>query len=478
VRFPGFIGPSYTLQSVNADAQRTVNLYPEMNESGGEKEGEVACLRATPGKRLLTTVGTGPIRGTYTASNGVLFVASGTGLYSVDANWSARFLGTILTTSTGPVSMIDNGIELVLVDGAYGYYLTLADNAYFRISSEGFLNGATQVAFQDGYFIFTNANSQQFFISDLNSVDFDAADIGSAEGVPDNLVGVISDQRNVYLFGERSTEAFYNSGNVDFPFERVQGAFLPIGCAAAHTIAKMAGSIFWLGQSDQGRGIVYRATGYQPQRISTHAIEKVIAGLSNISTARAWTYEQAGHSFYCLNLPGATTTWVFDCSTNLWHERAYLNSGILARDRAECHAFAYGTNVVGDYENGKIYALDSSTYSDNGQAIARIRTAPHISKEMRRVLHRQFQLDIEAGVGLDGSGQGIAPKVMLQWSNDGGHTWSSERWADIGAIGVTGARAIWRRLGASRDRIYRVTITDPVKVTLLGADLLLEECAS
>jgi hypothetical protein len=478
LRFPGFIGPSYTLSSVNADCQRAVNLYPEMGEMGANGKGEVACLRGTPGKRLLATVGTGPIRGAYTASNGVLYVASGSGLYSVDANWSVTFLGTILTTSSGPVSMVDNGQELILVDGAYGYYLVLSNSLFYRISSEGFLNGATQVAFQDGYFILTNANSQQFFISGLNDVTFDAADIGSAEGVPDNLVGVISDQRNLYLFGERSAEAFYNSGNTDFPFERVQGAFIAIGCAAAHTIAKMQSSIFWLGQSDQGRGIVYRATGYQPQRISTHAIEKVIAGISNLSTARAWTYEQEGHSFYCLNLPGSSTTWVYDVATNLWHERAYLNAGQLTRDRAECHAFAYGTNVVGDYENGKIYALDSATYSDNGSPIQRVRTAPHITTEMRRILHRQFLLDLETGVGLSGTTQGTAPVAVLEWSDDGGHTWSNEQWADIGAIGATKARAIWRRLGASRDRVYRVKITDPVKVTLLGADLLVEECAS
>jgi hypothetical protein len=291
LRFPGFIGPSYTLQSVSAECQRSVNLYPELDEAGPGREGEVSSLVGTPGLRLLATLGTGPCRGAYFASNGVLYVASGTGLYSVDSSWNASFIGTFLTTSSGPVSMSDNGTILVAVDGSQGYLVEFSTNHFFRLQSNAFLSGATQVAFQDGYFIFVNANTQQFFISGLNDATFDATDIGSAEGLPDKLVGLISDQRNLYLLGERSTEIFYNSGNANFPFERVQGAFLPIGCAATHSIARLQGSVVWLGQSEHGKGSVYRATGYQPQRISTHAIERVIASASTLSTARAWSYE-------------------------------------------------------------------------------------------------------------------------------------------------------------------------------------------
>jgi len=63
------------------------------------------------------------------------------------------------------------------------------------------------------------------------------------------------------------------------------------------------------------------------------------------------------------------------------------------------------------------------------------------------------------------------PQAMLDWSDDGGHTWSNEHWASIGVIGDYTARAIWRRLGRSRNRIYRVSITDAVKRVIMGADL-------
>lgn len=476
MRFPAFIGPSYALQSVNIDAQRCLNFYPEVNELGTGKEKEFAALIGTPGLRLLATAGSGPIRGLYTANNGSLFAVSGNSLYSLDSSWTvSSSLGTLVTTA-GPVSMVDNGLQLMTVDGSNGYAWTLASSTFQQITDPNFY-AADQVVVQDGYFIFNKKGTGQFFISALNGDTFDALDIGTAEGLADILIGLISDQRNLYLHGTNSTEVFYDSG-ATFPFERIQGAFIPLGCEAAFTIERMAGAIYWLGRDEKGRGIVYRAQGYQPTRISNHALETILKGLGDLSTARAWTYQQGGHGFYCLNLPGASTTWVFDAVTSLWHERSYLSNGVISRHRADCHAFAYNTNVVGDYETGRIYALDPDYYSDNGAEILGMRAAPHISKEMKQVMHQRFQLDVEAGVGLDGGVQGSDPQVALDWSDDGGHTWSNEHWTSIGRIGKTKNRAIFRRLGVSRDRVYRIKITDKVKRRILGADVTLEEGTS
>lgn len=477
MRFPGFIGPSYTLQSVDTDCQRSVNLYPEINETGTGKEHEVAALVGTPGLRLLSTLGSGPIRGIYTSSLGVLYVVSGDTLYTLDSSFASTTVGT-LGTATGYVSMADNGIQLFVVDGsAQGYYVTLSSNSFATLSSSDNYLGADQVTYQDGYFIFNKPSSQQFYISSQLGVTFDPLDISSAEGSPDNMKGLVADSEKVYLFGTESLEVFYDSGAVDFPFERISGASIPLGTESPFTIEKFAGGIAFLGRDKRGRGSVYKIQGFQPQRISTHAVEKVIASLGDLSRARAWTYRYQGHEFYCLNVPGASTTWCFDAATNLWHERAALSSGSLTRHTADCHAFAYETNVVGDYTSGNVYALDPATYSNNGDPLPRIRTAPHVTKELKRIGHYSFQLDIEAGVGLT-TGQGSDPQAMLQWSDDGGHSWSNEHWTTIGARGKTKTRAIWRRLGSSRDRVYKVSITDPVKVTMLGADLVVEEGAS
>lgn len=477
MRFPGFIGPSYTLQSVNVDCQRCVNMFPEMNDLGTGKEREVASLVPTPGLRLLVTLAESPIRGMWRASNDQFFVAAGTKFYRISSAWAATELGSLLTSS-GPVSIADNGLHVVAVDGTYGYSWTIASSTFAQIT-DGDFEPADQVTYQDGYFLFNRAGTNEFAYSGINDITFDPLDFGKAEGSPDNIVGISTHNQNVWLFGPQSTEVFYNSGDADNPFQRIQGAIISAGCSAPFSIGRIGGSIYWLGGDETGSAIVYRAQGYQAQRISTPAIESVIRETSSddLELSRAWTYQQGGHLFYCLNIPGAESTWVFDASTSLWHERTYANLWSQERHRAQCHALAYGENVVGDYVTGALYALDSAKYTDNGTPIIRTRTAPHFSSALKNVSHHSFQLDLETGVGLDGASttQGADPQAMLQWSNDGGHTWSNEKWVSIGKIGSFRQRAIWRRLGSARDRVYRVMISDPVKVVLIGAEIGVEE---
>lgn len=476
MRFPGFIGPSYTLQSVNVDCQRCVNLFPEINELGTGKEREVAALVPTPGLRLLVTLPTSPVRGVWRASNDEIFAVGGSKFYRVSSAWVATELGT-LNTSTGPVSMADNGTFVVIVDGSDGWTWNIDTDSFTEISDSEFFP-ADQVTYQDGFFVFNKSGTDFFFFVDDAALDIDGLDITAAEGLADPLVGLVSQDQKLYLFGKQSTEVFYNTGDGNNPFQRIDGALISTGCAAAFSIARIGGSIYWLGGDETGSGIIYRTQGYQAQRISTPAIEGVIRALdvSDLADARGWTYQQGGHLFYCLNLPGANSTWVYDASTQMWHERTYIGTFGSERHRADCHAVAHGENVVGDYESGKLYALDTDTYTDNSTFIERIRTSPHFAQGMVRIFHNSFQLDMETGVGLDGasSTQGADPQVMLQWSNDGGHTWSNEAWTDAGVIGATSVRVIWRRLGSARDRVYRVKITDPVKVVLIGAELGVE----
>lgn len=472
MRFQGFVGPSYTLQTLNADCQRCVNLYPEMNEVGRGKEGEVASLVSTPGLSLKATLSVGPTRGLYYSSDNTLYAVSYNVVYKLDSSFVPTTIAT-LSTYEGPVSFADNGTTLAFVDGEKGYGSTLGSSVATEFSDPDF-KPADKVVFQDGYFIFNEKGTGRFFISELNSIDFDALDIATAEGNPDDIISIISDHRDLWLFGTQSTEVFYNSGNADFPFERISGAFVEHGCAAAFSVAKMNNSVFWLSRDDKGDGIVYMAKGYQPQRISTHAVEYAIRGYANIENATAYTYQANGHFFYVLNFPSADTTWVYDTSTGMWHERVSTVDGVFMKHRSHVHAFAFNKHIVGDYETGKVYEMSPEFLSDDGNEITRMRTAPHVSSGLKRVFYKSFQLDMETGVGLDGSAQGSDPKAMLDFSDDGGHTWSNEKQASIGKIGERKTRVIWRRLGFSRDRVFRLKITDPVRVTLLGAELDIE----
>ena len=102
------------------------------------------------------------------------------------------------------------------------------------------------------------------------------------------------------------------------------------------------------------------------------------------------------------------------------------------------------------------------------RAIRRLRQTPHLSDERIMLFFSQLKVDMETGVGTL-NGQGEAPKMMLQWSTDRGHTWSNEHWVDCGPLGAYRWRAIWRRLGRSRDMVFRVVVTDPIPVTLIDA---------
>lgn len=479
MRFPGFIGAAYSLQSVNVDCQRCVNLYPEIDEMRTGKNQEIGALIGRQGLRLLCSIGSGPIRGLYRTTTGRFYCVSGNALYEVNSSWASSYVGD-LWTSEGVVSMSDNGQQLCVVDGTYGYITSLSNNSFARITDPDFYS-ADKVSFLDGYFIFNRKGTGQFFISALyDGSSEDPLDFATAEGSADELVSQLVNNRELWNFGSRTTEVWYNTGAPDFPLSRIQGAFIEYGCNARHSVVKIDNTVIWLGEGEHGVGTVWKAAGYQPQRASTHAVEHALKGYGDLSEAYAWAYEDGGHRFYCLQVPGAPSTWCYDTSTGLWHERTTRNTttGLEDRFRASCHAFAFGRHVVGDYQNGNLYALDSDYYSDNGVEITALRTSPHINVNLKRLFVRRFQLDMEFGVGLDGTAQGTDPQAMIQISTDNGHSWSNEYWASAGKIGERRCRAIWRRLGSGRDVVMRVKITDPIKRTLIGAEIDIEEGAN
>ena len=467
------LGSTYVTRSINAADNRMVNLYPEIIPEGGK---EPAYLLRCPGLRYITNVGSGPIRGLWTF-NGYGYVVSGTSLFKIDSNFNFTFKGTVLGTSM--VNMSDNGIQLFIADTQFGYIYNANTDVFAQITDPDFY-GAVGVGFIDGYFVYNQPDSQKFWVTTLyDGSSVDPLDFASAEGSPDNLVTLIVDHREVWLFGTNSVEVWYNAGLQDFPLARIQGAFNEIGCAAAYSVAKLDNALFWLGSDARGKGIVYRSKGYTGERVSTHAIEWQIQQYANIADAVAYTYQQDGHAFYVLNFPTANTTWVYDVATGAWHERAGWLNDTFTRHRGNCQMFFSNTVVIGDYVSGDLYAFDQRVYDDAGQIqkwLRSWRALPTGQNDLKRTTQHSLQLDCETGVGLDANVQGTNPQVMLRWSDDGGHTWSNEHWKSMGAIGDYGHRTIWRRLGMTlkiRDRVYELSGTDPVKIAVMGAELIL-----
>ena len=499
------LGSSYVARSVNAADNRMINLFPEVIPEGGKEPG---FLNRAPGLELLQTVGSGPIRALWAhQTNGSdFYVVSGTEVYKLTSTSATPVkLGDII--DGGPVSIADNGTQLFFACNGPSYIYNEATNEFKQITDPDF-PGAVTVAYLDGYFVFNEPNSQRVWVTALlDGTSINPLDFASAEGSPDGLVAVNVDHREAWLFGTDSVEVWYDVGGVDFPLQRIQGAFNEIGCVAAFSIAKLDNSLFWLGTDARGQGIVYKANGYTGQRVSTHAIEYAIAQYGNISDALAYTYQQEGHGFYVLTFPSANATWVYDAATQAWHERAGLVNGAFTRHRSNCQCNFGGETIVGDFENGNIYKYSLEVYSDNGDPqkwLRSWRAIPTGQNTLKRTAQHSLQLDAESGVGLNGftteqvfylvtqnsdrliteSGDYIAseitstvladPQVMLRWSDDGGHNWSNEHWTSMGGIGRFGQRIIWRRLGMTtriRDRVYEVSGTDPVKIAIMGAEL-------
>ena len=470
MRIPGWVGPSYQVSTIPLDCQRTINLYPEPDELQTGKDGSVGALVSRPGLTLALTLPQSKIRGMWrVSSTGQVFAVAGNALYEISSSYVATLVGN-LQTDTGVVSMSDNGVQLIVVDGIYGYIVSMASGAFVQITAPGFYS-SNKVVFMDGYFVLVRPDSDQVYMSaQYDGLAYDPLDFTTAEYSPDKTVSTLPYRSHLVVFGERTTQFFVDSGNAAFAFTPLPGAVIEHGCAAPLSVAKDGDTLLWLGQDEYGNGVVYKAVGYQAGRASNYGVELAIQSYGDISNASAFVFQMRGHTFYALTFPSASTTWVLDVGMGQWVEWQSDANGSLGPWRASTHLFAFGEHLVGDYENGRIYKLDFANFTDADAPMTRRRRSPHVSANLKRLVHGKFQLDARLGVGTN-DGQGQQPTAMLRYSDDGGFTWSSEKWTSLGMIGQGLARAIWRRLGISRNRVYEVTVTDPVDVAFIGADL-------
>ena len=492
-----FIGGFGSTRSPNADGQQCVNLYCEEDVAGKNADAipgasYLAALYPTPGMKFFASVGaSGPVTGLH-EFNGMCFAFVGRNLVEIFSNGSTSVRGTIpssVASSTSRISMAHNDHQLLLTNGKAGFIWQPAmptwvtsvggQSASFKqITTAGYSHGPI-TDYADGFFLTNIAGTSQWQISGIQEgFDWDPVNYTSAEGAPDNLVRLIVNRREIWALGDQSAEVYYNSGGNYFPFERIQGAFIESGCAAPWSAAKMDNAVFWLGKDQRGQGLIFRTNMYTPQVISTRALETRIASYTDISDAFAFTFQMFGHQFYALIFPTGNESWLYDASTQQWTQWEYFDpDNGPSRHRANCSCFCFGKQLVGDSKTGRIYELSPDTYTDAGQTIRRVRAGRHMHDERKRIFHRAFEVDFEFGVGTN-SGDGIDPQAMMQYSDDGGHTWSSELWAPLGKQGQYKGRARWRCLGYSRDRIYQVTVTDPVKVVIVGAYVELAPSAS
>jgi hypothetical protein len=408
---------AYTAQNVIAAAQRCLNLYPEKNPQG---EDSPTTLLLTPGlSRLGVPPEASQVRGLYRASNGQLFAAVGSGIYYIAPNWTSTLIGATAVNTT-PVKMGDNGITMTIVDGsAFGWLVDLPTHAYSAQSDPSFF-GSNFVESLDTFQLFNRPGTGTFYCSLSNSTVFDPLFFANKVGYPDLLAGIAVQNRNPWLIGaQSSSEIWFDAGATDFPFQILPGPFVEHGTDAVYSIAKQGGSVFWSSQDAYGKTIIVEGTNFSTRKISTPAIEYAISTYPITSDAIGFCYEQRGHAFYWLKFPSANSglgaDWVYDLSTQLWHERSWLNPATCEPEghRAFAAAFAYGVNVVGDRQTGQLYMLDPDNPTDAGAFIERRRGYPHFMANGARASYPRFIADMQAGTAGSTNAPGGVPAGLV-----------------------------------------------------------------
>jgi hypothetical protein len=500
----------------------------------------------------------------------------------VFSNQSSSVLGTVLDDSQ-LVSMAASSKQLLIASAGTLYLLDLGSGAFSTIPAANFSGAVSLVGYSDGFFIVLITDSRQIYASAVeDGSTWPGLSTTIVSLFPDNIVSMIIDHREIWLFSKRYALVYENTGAFPFPFEPNQSAFIEQGCVAKFGPAKLDNTILWPGIDERGQGMIWRASGYTPTRISNHAVEFAFqdySRTSRISDAISYAFQDQGHNFYHLYFPSANKSWRYDTATNMWHEVGFWNAGagFFEAHHSQVHTFNFGKHLVGDWQSEKIYDMEipkwnGSTWdfaTDNGSLIRRVRRAAHISDDQKFSTHHQVQIFLETGLGsipaLPGTGiptsiiladpngalwsMGItdsgsltstpgatgtpqilffndadtnttswllgvdingalvltpaaynanyltslamigesgtllftfyvdingaantgssgtitrAPQLSISWSNDSGHSFSNEYILDCGQAGEFKARVMKRRLGRARDRVYQISMSDPI----------------
>lgn len=508
-RLDSLVGGSYPARAVQADSERSINWFPAPLELPGSRTKTNAALVQKPGLALfcaLSQAGFGG--GTATASaiyalyqvNGRVFaltnylnnnvLTANSLLWEIFSNGTATIRSTPMGqaapyTTYGAPAMVANENQLLIAIGGGAYTFNLATNTFAAVSSPPW--GSAYVAspcFLDGYFILRQIASQTYWVSNLNdATTWNALNFGSAEGQAGNIQGMIVDHRLLWFFMTDHAEGYYDAGlATGSPFARLDGAFLAQGLGAVGSLALCDNTFFWVSaNTNQGYAQVFRAAGYTPQRISTTALENAMQSFPTVQDATGYAYQENGRLFYRLDFPSASSisgnaalgqTWVYDCSTGLWHERTWWNAtgSYNQRDLAGCHTMLADTHLVGDYQTGNIYIQSQNYVTDNGAPIFRQRILPPFANGGRRTFYGALRLGLEVDLGLDGS-PSSTPEIQLAVSNDGGLTFPSGSALSLGSTGNWNTLLRWPKLGSSFNRAFYFYCIEKVGVSLIYADL-------
>lgn len=366
VPYEGFIGPSNVLQAIRADDERTINWYLEQTQPGS---GKVPWwLVPTPGLKPFAVATESPVRALF-AQDGRCFAVIGPTLYEVFATQTLTSLGTVQQDGQ-PATISSGGTaadQLFITSNGKGFTLTLSTNAFAQITDPDFLLPSAMGAFVDGYFVNLQAESRKFQISALeDATSWASLDVAEVSQSSDNLLAMVAFRRELHFIGSQTKAVWTNIGAADFPFAPIPGSLIPYGIAGRFSWGISDNQLYWVGSSPNGSAIVYQENGSNPLRVSTHAVEDAFTADYTLADTLCWSYLDRGHNHLLFYIPEAETTWTYDSTTRLWHERALWDPTALSwtPHLGRCHTYAFGTHLVGDRKTGAIYQMSADYLTD------------------------------------------------------------------------------------------------------------------
>lgn len=458
---------SYALPDPNSSCRDIVNCFselaPQNTPQDSKQQPPAVVLRRAPGIRPFADDGTtNPCRGMWSMSS-VLYTVIGPTLYSVSVDGSLTKCGDGIAGS-GFVRMSDNTACLViLIPGtSTAYTYDLQSLTLKPLVDETFtFHGAIDLGFMDSYIIFLSANGRVFYNCDSQTVSGQGHITFTGTGTEfprefgtDPFVGMFIDHREAGMLGERTSEFYVDAGNsVNSPFSSAPDNYMDMGCAAGYSVVKQDQSVFWIANDRTMR----RRDGQTPIRVSNHGIESLLEQ-ADLTGAYGFSYAIGGHLMVVMTMPRAKLTVVYDCTTTELHR---MESFGMNYWRPLCAYYAYGHQLVGDSQSGKIGILDTSIFDEWGAPITATWTHQAIYDDDNRIQHRRLELFMGSGRATQ-TGQGSNPQLTLKVSDDGGVTFRTREMRSVGRVGQYANREIWWSLGQARTRVYQFQISDPV----------------
>jgi hypothetical protein len=475
MNFPGFVGPSASLFSTKADCQRTENLMLERIESGQGVNSNT--FYRSPGLRQwLRPALAGRWRGLFERNDHVIGLLDGT-IYDLTGPGVGLTYGPIADDGSS-VTMAASPTSVLFVSAGMLYRLNSA-----ALTTPVLTFTPVAVIFIANYFVALADDMQQFYFSRDDGATWNAGDVQTAEASGNNLLAMIVQNQTLFIYGNRITQPFLVGTNANRPFIPQPNAVIRMGILAPASLAELGVARFWLGRNADGQGVVYKSTGYDFAKISTHDQDNAIRGFAGPQNAVGWVHQTNGHDFYRLTFPAADVTLEYDDTEKNWVQVGGWDSihGRMQRHRGNCAVSAFGKTLVGDYTNGKIYEMSMDFKDDDlahgGARIRWSRRAPHLINEHKRIDYSEFELLAETGVG-DGSNADpllgavtpeADPQVEIRWSDDGGKTFGNPLQRSLGKQGENATRVLVDRCGIGRDRVWEVSGSAAVKLAITGA---------